>query len=52
MEDSKHIRERIADRLVNPLKAKKGFHRFHGKLLEENLQMFQSRLLESDLFFL
>jgi deoxyribonuclease (pyrimidine dimer) len=52
MEDSKHIRERIADRLANPLKAKKGFHRFYGKLLDDNLQTFQSRLLESDLFFL
>jgi len=52
MEDSKHIRERIADRLANPLKAKKNFHRFHGKLLNENLQQFQERLLTSDLFFL
>lgn len=52
MEDSKHIRERIADRLANPLKAKKNFHRFYGKLLDDNLKPFQDRILFSDLFSL
>lgn len=52
MDDSKHIRERIADRLVNPLKAKRGkFHRYHGKLIDdESMPSFQSMIMTSEIY--
>ena len=51
MEDSKHIRERISDRLINPLKAKKfKFHRYYGTLIEETMTEFRASIKDSDLY--
>lgn len=49
IESSNIIRERIADRLIHPLKAKKGFHRFYKKPIE-NMNDFSCKMLNSELF--
>jgi len=48
-EDSKILRERIFDRLISPLRAKKGFHRYN-KVPIENLAQFAFKLKNSELY--
>jgi hypothetical protein len=50
--DTKHVRERIVDRLANPLRAKKGssFHRYRKEVIGDSLPTFQSNLLNSELY--
>lgn len=48
--DSNLVRERIVDRLRNPKKAKPGFHKFHGKPIED-IETFSYHLLHSELYF-
>lgn len=49
LEDSKIIRFRIFDRLNYPLKARKGFHRYYKKPIE-NVHDFSCGMLNSELF--
>lgn len=48
-EDSKIIRERIADRLIHPLKARAGFHRYR-RMPIMNLKSFANDMHISELF--
>ncbi len=49
MTDSTIIRDRIVERLMSPLKARKNFHR-HNKIIIENISDFARQLKESELF--
>lgn len=49
LEASKIIRDRIADRLIHPLRARSGFHRYYKNQIESNIQ-FASRMVNSELF--
>ena len=51
-EDSEHVRMRVADRIVNPLKAKRGqFHRYRSELITDSqMPGFQANILGSELF--
>jgi hypothetical protein len=49
-EDSSIIRNRIAERLITPLKARKNFHRYKKQIIE-NIEEFAQNLLESELFY-
>lgn len=49
LEDSKIIRDRIADRLIHPLRARSGFHRYYKNRIESNV-LFAKRMLSSELF--
>lgn len=49
LEDSKIIRERIADRLIHPLKARAGFHRYYKNKIDSNIN-FARIMLNSELF--
>lgn len=51
VEDSRLIKERIQDRLQNPLKAKNGFHRFQSEPIS-NMNDFINELNHSELFHL
>ena len=50
IEDTKLVRERIVERLRNPKKAKPGFHRYHGKPIED-IETFSYHLLHSELYY-
>lgn len=50
IQDSMILRERICDRLVNPRKAKPGFHRFHKKSIE-NLEEFLNNIMNNPLYY-
>ena len=47
--DSNILRERVFDRLISPLRAKKGFHRYN-KVPIENLAQFAFKLKNSELY--
>lgn len=49
-EDSFVLRTRIYDRLLNPIKAKPGFHKYYGEKIE-NLEKFGKKMIESELFY-
>lgn len=49
MRDSQILRDRIADRLKNPRKAKPGFHRFYKKPIED-VNEFSEKMLNSPLY--
>lgn len=44
------LRERIVERLKNPLKAKPGFHKYYKKPIE-NMEDFCNKILNSNLYF-
>lgn len=48
--DSMRIRRRITERLINPLKAKPGFHRYQKQPIED-MQKFAYELFNSELFY-
>jgi len=48
--DSNIVKERIIDRLKNPLRAKPGFHKYYGKPIE-NMNDFCEKINESELYF-
>ena len=48
-DDSFIIRQRIADRIMNPLKARSGFHRFY-KIPINSVYSFAINMLNSELF--
>lgn len=48
-EDSKIIRDRIADRLIHPLRARPGFHRYYKNKIDSNVN-FARVMLNSELF--
>ena len=50
IEDSIIIRNRIAERLITPLKARKNFHRYKKQIIE-NIEEFAQNLIESELFY-
>lgn len=50
IEDSIIIRNRIAERLITPLKARKNFHRYKKQIIE-NVEEFAQNLMESELFY-
>lgn len=47
---SKILRERIKERLLNPLKARPNFHRYYKNPIE-NMEDFADRMLNSNLYF-
>ena len=47
MEDSKIVRDRIAHRLRNPLKAKNNFHRWYKELINDTIDQFVTRMIFS-----
>jgi len=49
LESSNIIRERIADRLIHPLRARPGFHRYHKNKIDSNVN-FARVMLNSELF--
>jgi len=49
MEDSMIVRERIADRLLNPLKAKHNFHRYKKEPISD-IKGFVEKMIESKLY--
>ena len=49
MRDSRIVRERICDRLINPRKAKPGFHRYCKKPIED-MKKFAEDLMNSPLY--
>ena len=50
LNDSMIIRNRITERLITPLKARKNFHRYNKKIIE-NMKEFSQKLLDSSLFY-
>lgn len=50
LEDSMVLRERIYDRLINPRKAKAGFHRYEKQVIPD-LKEFAEKLINSPLYF-
>ena len=50
IEDTKLVRERIVVRLINPRKAKPGFHKYYGKPIED-INEFSQELLNSELYY-
>lgn len=48
--DSSIIRERIKERLIKPLKAKPGFHKYYGKPIS-NMEEFANKMIESKLYW-
>lgn len=49
MEDSKIVRDRIANRLWYPLKAKKNFHRWYKEPINDILDQFVTSMIFSQL---
>lgn len=49
MEDSVIVRERIADRLLNPLKAKHSYHRYKKEKISD-INDFVKKMIDSDLY--
>lgn len=49
-EDSDLVRDRIIERLKEPKKAKPGFHKYHGKSIED-MDEFCNKLKNSELYF-
>lgn len=50
LKDSYLVRERIAERLKSPRKAKPGFHKYYKKPIED-IDDFCSKLMNSELYF-
>lgn len=49
LQDSMVIRGRVYDRLLHPLRAKPGFHRYYGKPIED-MQAFADEMMKSKLY--
>lgn len=49
MIDSLEVRNRVYDRLLHPLRAKPGFHKYRGKPIED-MQAFAEKMLNSKLY--
>jgi deoxyribonuclease (pyrimidine dimer) len=51
--DTKPLRERVADRLLNPKNGKKGnvYHRYEGKVIGEGIKHFHNNILNSELYY-
>jgi len=53
MKDSKHLRERVADRLLHPKNGKMGkdFHRYEGVLMGDRIVDYHKNILESEIYY-
>ncbi len=51
LEDTIQLRNRIADRLLNPRSGKKDLHRYKGVILTEQMQAFKDNILNSELYY-
>lgn len=49
-QDSCFVRQRIAERIKSPMKAKKGFHKYYGKPIED-INLFCEQMKKSKLFY-
>lgn len=51
--DTKQLRERVADRLLNPKNGKKGdvYHRYEGRVIGEGIEHFHNNILNSELYY-
>lgn len=50
LEDSLIVRERIKDRLHNPLKAKPGFHKYYKNEIQD-IRFFADEIIQSNLYY-
>lgn len=50
LRDTDLVRERIKERLIKPLKAKPGFHKYYGKPID-NMEEFATKMVESKLYW-
>ena len=48
--DSELVRKRISERLITPLKAKPGFHKYYGKSIDD-MEDFTNKIINHTLFW-